>query len=456
MTPSSVLILAAGKGSRMNSARPKVLHALAGKPLLAHVMQAARALAAERIVVVYGYGGDAVPNAFRQSEALFVLQEQQLGTGHAAMQALAHLPAEGTTLVLYGDVPLTRTATLTRVLSHPRALCLLTAVLEDPSGYGRILRDTAGKVTRIAEEKDANSEERRVREINTGILAAPNAALRAWLSRLTQHNAQGEYYLTDIVPLALADGVPVVTESVQDQWEVQGVNSREQLAQLERRYQLEIARRLMAAGVTLADPSRLDVRGELDCAPDVSIDVGCVFEGRVSLATEVVIGAHCVIRNCDIGPGTLIAPFTHLDGARIGPRCSVGPFARLRPGAVLAENAHLGNFVEMKNATLGEGSKANHLSYLGDTLVGRKVNIGAGTITCNYDGANKHRTVIEDGAFIGSDTALVAPVTIGRDATIGAGSVITEDAPPGELTLARGRQVTIKGWKKPVKAKREE
>ena len=456
MTPSSVLILAAGKGSRMHSARPKVLHALAGKPLLAHVIQAARALAAERIVVVYGYGGDAVPNAFRQSEALFVLQEQQLGTGHAAMQALAHLPAAGTTLVLYGDVPLTRTATLTRVLSHPRALCLLTAVLEDPSGYGRILRDTAGKVTRIAEEKDANSEERRVREINTGILAAPNAALRAWLSRLTQHNAQGEYYLTDIVPLALADGVPVVTESVQDQWEVQGVNSREQLAQLERRYQLEIARRLMAAGVTLADPSRLDVRGELDCAPDVSIDVGCVFEGRVSLATEVVIGAHCVIRNCDIGPGTLIAPFTHLDGARIGPRCSVGPFARLRPGAVLAENAHLGNFVEMKNATLGEGSKANHLSYLGDTLVGRKVNIGAGTITCNYDGANKHRTVIEDGAFIGSDTALVAPVTIGRDATIGAGSVITEDAPPGELTLARGRQVTIKGWKKPVKAKREE
>jgi len=372
------------------------------------------------------------------------------------MQALAHLPAAGTTLVLYGDVPLTRTATLTRVLSHPRALCLLTAVLEDPSGYGRILRDTAGKVTRIAEEKDANSEERRVREINTGILAAPNAALRAWLSRLTQHNAQGEYYLTDIVPLALADGVPVVTESVQDQWEVQGVNSREQLAQLERRSQLDIARRLMAAGVTLADPSRLDVRGELDCAPDVSIDVGCVFEGRVSLATEVVIGAHCVIRNCDIGPGTLIAPFTHLDGARIGPRCSVGPFARLRPGAVLAENAHLGNFVEMKNATLGEGSKANHLSYLGDTLVGRKVNIGAGTITCNYDGANKHRTVIEDGAFIGSDTALVAPVTIGRDATIGAGSVITEDAPPGELTLARGRQVTIKGWKKPVKAKREE
>jgi len=438
-----------------------VLHALAGRPLLAHVLVAAQALAATRVVVVYGYGGEAVPQVFARSEAVFVLQQPQLGTGHALMQALPHLPADGTTLVLYGDVPLARSETLQRVLSQPGALCLLTAVLEDPTGYGRILRDRAGKVTRIVEEKDTSPEEKAVREINTGILAAPNAALRDWLSRLTQHNtqghntqghnAQGEYYLTDIVPLALADGVAVVTQTVHNAWEVQGVNSREQLAQLERRYQLEIAHELMAAGVTLADPARLDVRGELTCEPDVSIDVGCVFEGRVSLAAEVVIGAHCVIKNSDIGPGTLIAPFTHLDGARIGPHCSVGPFARLRPGAVLADHAHLGNFVEMKNATLGEGSKANHLTYLGDTLVGRKVNIGAGTITCNYDGANKHRTVIEDGAFIGSDTALVAPVTVGRDATIGAGSVITEDAPPGELTLARGRQVTIRGWKKPQK-----
>jgi bifunctional UDP-N-acetylglucosamine pyrophosphorylase/glucosamine-1-phosphate N-acetyltransferase len=306
-------------------------------------------------------------------------------------------------------------------------------------------------VTRIVEERDASAEQRRVREVNTGILAAPNAALRDWLSRLTPHNAQGEYYLTDIVPLALAAGVPVVTETTDEPWEVEGVNSREQLAQLERRYQLATARGLMAAGVTLADPARLDVRGELECGQDVTIDVGCVFEGRVSLASEVSIGAHCVIRNSEIGPGTHIAPFTHLDHARIGAHCSVGPFARLRPGAVLEDHAHLGNFVEMKNATLGEGSKANHLTYLGDTQVGRKVNVGAGTITCNYDGANKYRTVIEDGAFIGSNTALVAPVTVGRDATIGAGSVITEDAPAGELTLARGRQVTIKGWKKPQK-----
>ena len=451
MTAPSVVILAAGKGTRMNSERPKVLHALAGRPLLAHVMASARALEARRIVVVYGYGGDAVPKAFSQAEAIFVLQQPQLGTGHALKQTLPHLPEDGTTLVLYGDVPLTRAETLARVLSHPGTLCLLTAVLDDPTGYGRILRDAAGKVIRIVEERDATADERRVREINTGILAAPNAALRDWLSRLTQHNAQGEYYLTDIVPLALASGVPVVTETTDDPWEVQGVNSREQLAQLERRYQLQIARRLMAAGVTLADPARLDVRGELECAPDVSIDVGCVFEGHVSLASDVTIGAHCVIRNSEIGPGTHIAPFTHLDHARIGPRCSVGPFARLRPGAVLEDGAHLGNFVEMKNSTLGEGSKANHLTYLGDTLVGRKVNIGAGTITCNYDGANKYRTVIEDGAFIGSDTALVAPVTVGRDATIGAGSVITDDAPPGELTLARGRQVTIKGWKKPQK-----
>jgi bifunctional UDP-N-acetylglucosamine pyrophosphorylase/glucosamine-1-phosphate N-acetyltransferase len=451
MTSPSVVILAAGKGTRMNSTRPKVLHALAGRPLLAHVMASAQALAARSIVVVYGHGGEAVPRAFAHAEASFVLQEPQLGTGHALRQALPHLPEEGTTLVLYGDVPLTRSQTLRRVLSHPGALCLLTAITDDASGYGRILRDPAGKVTRIVEERDASAEQRRVREINTGILAAPNTALRDWLSRLTPHNAQGEYYLTDIVPLALAAGVPVVTETTDELWEVEGVNSREQLAQLERRYQLATARGLMAAGVTLADPARLDVRGELECGQDVTIDVGCVFEGRVSLASEVSIGAHCVIRNSAIGPGTHIAPFTHLDHARIGAHCSVGPFARLRPGAVLEDHAHLGNFVEMKNSTLGEGSKANHLTYLGDTQVGRKVNVGAGTITCNYDGANKYRTVIEDGAFIGSNTALVAPVTVGREATIGAGSVITEDAPAGELTLARGRQVTIKGWKKPQK-----
>jgi bifunctional UDP-N-acetylglucosamine pyrophosphorylase/glucosamine-1-phosphate N-acetyltransferase len=453
MTSPSVVILAAGKGTRMLSSRPKVLHPIAGKPLLGHVLDTAQALSAPRVIIVYGYGGEAVPEAFAKSGAVFVLQEPQLGTGHALMQALPHLPPDGTTLVLYGDVPLTRKQTLERVLSHPGALCLVTAMLDNPTGYGRILRDAAGAVTRIVEEKDATADDKRVREINTGIVAAPTAALRDWLSRLTKHNAQGEYYLTDIVPLALAGGIPVVTETVGEVWEVQGVNSREQLAQLERRHQMEVARRLMAGGVTLADPARLDVRGELICAQDVSIDVDCVFEGRVELASNVAIGPHCVIKDSDIAAGAVVAAFSHLDGASIGPGCRVGPYARLRRGAVLAAQARVGNFVEMKNTTLGEGSKANHLSYLGDTVVGRDVNIGAGTITCNYDGANKHRTVIEDGAFIGSDTALVAPVTVGRDATIGAGSVITEDAPAGELSVARGRQVTIKGWKRPKKTR---
>jgi len=456
MSNLSVVVLAAGKGTRMRSALPKVLHPLAGRPLLAHVLEAARAVQAERIIVVYGHGGQAVPDSFADSGASFVLQDPQRGTGHAVMQALPHLPSAGATLVLYGDVPLVRPATLQQLLSESDALCLLTARLADPTGYGRIVRDAGGRVQRIAEEKDASADERRLDEINTGILSAPNARLREWLARLTDHNAQGEYYLTDVVPLALAGGTPVRTVLTADPGEIQGVNSREQLAQLERRYQLETARRLMDSGVTLADPMRLDVRGELACAEDVFIDVGCVFEGRVTLGTNVRIGSHCVIRDCEIGPGTVIAPFSHLTGARISSDCSVGPFARMRPGAVLAEHAHVGNFVEMKNTVLGEGSKANHLTYLGDASIGKGVNVGAGTITCNYDGANKHRTIIEDGAFIGSDTALVAPVTVGRDATIGAGSVITENAPPGELTLARGRQVTIKGWKRPQKKVKRE
>ena len=451
MTPPSVVILAAGKGTRMLSSRPKVLHSIAGKPLLGYVLETAQALSATRVIVVYGHGGEAVPAAFSQSNALFVLQEPQLGTGHAMMQALPHLPTEGTTLVLYGDVPLTRTQTLERVLSHPAALCLVTAMLDDPTGYGRILRDATGRVARIVEEKDANAEDKRVREINTGIVAAPTAALREWLSRLTNRNAQREYYLTDIVPLALAGGTPVVTETVQQLWEVQGVNSREQLAALERLHQMEIARRLMAEGVTLADPTRLDVRGELACAQDVSIDVGCVFEGRVRLGSNVMIGPHCVIKDSDIAAGATVAAFSHLEGATVGRAWGVGRFAWLRRGGVLAARAGVGKFVEIKSTALGEDSKANHLSYLGDTVVGRDVNIGAGTITCNYDGVNKHRTVIEDGAFIGSDTALVAPVTVGRGATIGAGSVITEDAPAEQLSLARGRQVTVKGWKRPKK-----
>jgi bifunctional UDP-N-acetylglucosamine pyrophosphorylase / glucosamine-1-phosphate N-acetyltransferase len=451
MSNLSVVVLAAGKGTRMRSALPKVLHPLAGRPLLAHVLDAARALQPACIVVVYGHGGQAVPDSFRDSGASFVVQEPQWGTGHAVMQALPQLPHAGTTLILYGDVPLIRPATLRQLLSQPEALCLLTARVPDPTGYGRVVRDAHGGVQRIVEEKDTGADEQRIDEINTGVLSAPNAKLREWLARLTDHNAQGEYYLPDVVPLALAEGTPVRTVLAADSGETQGVNCREQLAQVERRYQLEVARRLMDSGVTLADPMRLDVRGELGCAEDVFIDVGCVFEGRVSLGTNVRIGAHCVLRDCEIGAGTVIAPFSHLTGARIASDCSVGPFARMRPGAVLADRAHVGNFVELKNAVLGEGSKANHLTYLGDASIGKAVNIGAGTITCNYDGANKYRTVIEDGAFIGSDTALVAPVTVGENATIGAGSVITEDAPAGELTLARGRQVTIKGWKKPVK-----
>jgi bifunctional UDP-N-acetylglucosamine pyrophosphorylase/glucosamine-1-phosphate N-acetyltransferase len=448
-----VVILAAGKGTRMLSARPKVLHELAGRPLLAHVLQTARSLSARSVVVVYGHGGAAVPAAFRDGGAAFVLQEPQLGTGHALMQALPHLPPDGTTLVLFGDVPLVRGATLTRALSHPGALCLVTAVLDQPFGYGRVLRGASGEVERIVEEQDATPEQKAVREINTGILAAPTHLLAGWLRRLTSDNAQREYYLTDVVGMAIGDGVPVATETVEDTAETEGVNSRAQLARLERVYQRGLAAQLMAAGVSLADPERIDVRGTLRCAQDVHIDVGCVFEGNVSVAENAVIGPYCVIKDSRIGPGAELLPFTHLNGAVIGPDCQVGPFSRLRPGAQLAAGAHVGNFVEMKNTVLGEGSKANHLTYLGDAVIGTKVNVGAGTITCNYDGANKHRTVIEDGAFIGSDTALVAPVTVGRNATIGAGSTITRDAPPDQLTVARGRQVTVPGWKRPIKNK---
>jgi len=456
MSKPTVVILAAGKGTRMRSALPKVLHAIAGKSMLGHVLDAAAAVSAERLVVVYGHGGDAVPRNFGDRGIHFALQEPQLGTGHALQQALPHLPLEGSTLVLYGDVPLIRPETLARVLSHEGALCLLTAILAEPAGYGRIIRDTNGKVVRIVEEKDAVAEQKAVREINTGIIAAPNAALRDWLAKLTNDNAQREYYLTDVVPMAIASGVPVVTETVDAQWEIQGVNSREQLAELERRHQLNRANELMAGGVTLLDPARFDLRGTLQCAQDVTIDVGCVFEGTVVIGSDCRIGAHCVIKDCTIERGTWIAPFSHLDGARVGRDCRIGPYARLRPGAALGPEAHVGNFVEVKNSTLGEGSKANHLSYLGDAVVGKQVNIGAGTITCNYDGANKYTTVIEDGAFIGSNSALVAPVTIGRGATIGAGSTVTKDTPPEQLTVARGRQTTVSGWKRPVKTKRSE
>jgi bifunctional UDP-N-acetylglucosamine pyrophosphorylase/glucosamine-1-phosphate N-acetyltransferase len=434
----------------MRSDLPKVLHAIGGVPMLGHVLQRAAALRSDRTVVVYGHGGQAVPSAVADAAVEFVMQDPQLGTGHAVQQALPRLLAGGTTLVLYGDVPLTRGATLQGLISGP-GLRLLTATLGDPAGYGRIVRGKTGGIVRIVEEKDASAAEKKLREVNTGILCAPTELLHSWLSKLTNHNAQKEYYLTDIVSLAAASNTDVSSVQASDEWEILGVNSKDQLAYLERVYQLQNARSQMAHGVTLADPWRFDVRGELRCGKDVSIDVNCIFEGKVSLDDQVKVGAGCILRNVDIGAGSEIAPYSHLDGAVIGKNCKVGPYARLRPGTHLADDVHVGNFVETKATHVGKASKANHLSYLGDTTIGSGVNIGAGTITCNYDGANKHRTVIEDDAFIGSDTQLVAPVTIGRGATIGAGSTITRDAPADSLTLSRTRQTSIPGWKRPVK-----
>jgi bifunctional UDP-N-acetylglucosamine pyrophosphorylase / glucosamine-1-phosphate N-acetyltransferase len=450
--PLNVVILAAGKGTRMHSALPKVLHAIGGKPMLGHVLEQASALRSDRTVIVYGYGGQAVPSAFENAAVEFVCQEPQLGTGHAVQQALPYLQAGGTTLVLYGDVPLTRNATLENLISKP-GLRLLTATLADPTGYGRIVRDKNRRIVRIVEEKDATARQKNIREINSGILCAPTVLLRDWLSKLTNHNAQKEYYLTDIVALAIDSNTEVTSVGPTDDWEILGVNNKDQLAYLERVHQLQNARGLMSRGVTLADPWRFDVRGNLDCGSDVFIDVNCLFEGKVRLADAVKVGAGCVLRNVEIGAGSEVAPYSHLDGAVVGANCRIGPYARLRPGTRLADEVHVGNFVETKATELGEGSKANHLSYLGDTTIGKGVNIGAGTITCNYDGANKHRTVIGDNAFIGSDSQLVAPVTIGRGATIGAGSTITKDAPADSLTLSRAKQMSIPGWKRPVKKK---
>lgn len=448
--PLNVVILAAGKGTRMHSRVPKVLHAIGGKPMLGHVLERAAALQSDCTIVVYGYGGEAVPSACGNAAVEFVLQEPQLGTGHAVQQALPYLQAGGTTLVLYGDVPLTCDATLEKLMSKP-GLRLLTAALGDPAGYGRIVRDNSGRIVRIVEEKDASAREKKIHEVNTGILCAPTDMLRHWLSKLTNRNVQKEYYLTDIVALAIDSKTEVTSVQPSNDWEILGVNSKEQLAYLERVHQLQNARGLMARGVTLADPWRFDLRGELECGEDVFIDVNCLFEGRVTLAGQVWIGAGCVLKNVEVGEGTRIAPYSHLDGAVIGANCQIGPYARMRPGTRLADEVHVGNFVETKATEIGHKSKANHLTYLGDTTIGRGVNVGAGTIVCNYDGANKYRTTIEDGAFIGSDTQLVAPVTIGRNATIGAGSTITEDAPADSLTLSRAKQVTIPGWKRPVK-----
>jgi bifunctional UDP-N-acetylglucosamine pyrophosphorylase/glucosamine-1-phosphate N-acetyltransferase len=447
-----IVILAAGKGTRMRSDLPKVLHRLAGKPLLGHVVATAHALGAAQVCVVYGFGGEAVPQALADERLTFVLQAEQHGTGHAVMQALPKLADDGVTLVLYGDVPLTHAATLQPLVAAARAgrLGLLTVDLAAPDGYGRIVREH-GRVVRIVEHKDASAAERALTEVNTGILAAPTAALKRWIAGLGNDNVQGEYYLTDVIAAAVLDGVEVETHQPTYGWEVLGVNSKAQLAELERIHQGEIARALLDAGVTLADPARLDVRGRLSCGRDVVIDVNCVFEGTVELGDAVHVGAHCVLRNAKIAAGTKIDAFTVIDDAEIGEAGRLGPFSRIRPGTRLARDVHVGNFVEIKNSQVDEGSKINHLSYVGDTTMGRKVNVGAGTITCNYDGANKYRTVIEDEAFIGSDSQLVAPVTVGRGATLGAGTTLTRDAPPGELTLSRAKQVTVSDWNRPRK-----
>ncbi|MGA7593763.1 MAG: bifunctional UDP-N-acetylglucosamine diphosphorylase/glucosamine-1-phosphate N-acetyltransferase GlmU [Gallionella sp.] len=453
MNPLNIVVLAAGKGTRMYSDKPKVLHALAGKPLLQHVLDSASALKPQQVCVVYGHGGKAVPDAMQQYPARFVIQEPQLGTGHAVQQAMPYLGDEGNTLVLYGDVPLIQHSTLHQMQQAGEGLVLLTVNMPNASGYGRIVRDAQGDVQCIVEEKDATPEQREIREVNTGILLAPTKLLRGWLAGLQNSNSQGEYYLTDIVSMAVQQGVAVHTVQPAHEWEIHGINSKSQLMLLERTWQLVEASRLLVQGVTLADAARLEVRGNLTCGRDVEIDIGCIFEGNVRLADRVRVGAYSVIRNSTIAAGTEIQPYSHIDGSEVGTDCHIGPYARLRPGSSLQDGVHVGNFVEIKNSEIASGSKANHLSYIGDSSVGSRVNIGAGTITCNYDGANKHRTIIEDDVFIGSDTQLVAPVTVGKGATIAAGTTVWKNAPAGELTMNDKKQSTIPGWKRPRKEK---
>lgn len=447
------VILAAGKGTRMRSDLPKVLHQVADTPMLQFTINAARDAGASGVHVVYGHGGDSVREAIGDDDIQWALQEPQLGTGHAVSQALPGIPGDATVLVLYGDVPLVNPATLVQAVKIATAgdVGLITVTVDDPKGYGRIVRDAAGAVTGIVEEKDANDDQRAIREVNTGLMALPGARLRNWLEAVDNKNAQAEYYLTDVIGLAQTDGVSVKTVNPAALEETLGVNDRNQLAHLERWYQRRQAAALMTAGATLADPARLDVRGEVSTGKDVYIDVNVVLKGRVTLGDGVRIGANTVITNATLGAGTEILDNSVIEDAEVGKNCRVGPFARLRPGTRLADAARIGNFVETKAALIGPGSKVNHLSYVGDAEVGGDVNIGAGTITCNYDGANKHKTIIEDGVFVGSGVNLIAPVTVNADATIGAGSTITKDAPAGELTVARGRQITVKNWDRPKK-----
>nr|WP_314543814.1 bifunctional UDP-N-acetylglucosamine diphosphorylase/glucosamine-1-phosphate N-acetyltransferase GlmU [uncultured Massilia sp.] len=457
----NVVILAAGMGKRMQSALPKVLHPLAGKPLLQHVIDTALSLNPSKLCVIYGHGGAAVPSAVQDwggQAGIAIdtaLQQPQLGTGHAVMQALPQIDENAPTLVLYGDVPLTTADSLRRLVeaAGDDKLAILTVEQDNPFGLGRIVRQD-GRIVRIVEEKDASEAERAIKEINSGIMVIPTRHLTGWLNALKNDNAQGEYYLTDIVAQAVANDVPVVSAQPGAEWEVAGVNSKVQLAELERRHQLNIATRLLEQGVTLMDPARIDVRGELVCGRDVTIDVGCVFEGRVELGDGVTIGANCVLVDTTVAAGAQVKPFCHFEEAIVGAQSIIGPYARLRPGTELGQDVHIGNFVEVKNSKVAAHSKANHLAYVGDADVGSRVNIGAGTITCNYDGANKHRTIIEDDAFIGSDSQLVAPVTVGKGATLGAGTTLTKNAPAGKLTISRPKQLTVEGWQRPVKVKK--
>ena len=448
----NVVILAAGMGKRMQSSLPKVLHGLAGKPLLSHVIDCARSLGAASICVIYGHGGEQVLSRVAADDLRFAKQEPQLGTGHAVAQALPLLDLSMPTMILYGDVPLTSAATLRRLMAvaGDDKLAILTAHMPDPTGLGRIVRSN-GAITAIVEQKDADAKQRLITEINTGIMIVPTAPLTEWLATLSNNNAQGEYYLTDIVARAVADGVTVVSAEPDAIWETLGVNSKVQLAEVERIYQANQARALLEQGVHLYDPARLDIRGSLVCGRDVSIDIGCVFEGSVTLGDGVTVGPHCVIKDTHIGAGAYIKAFSHIDQAGIGAQSQIGPYARLRPGTELAEDVHIGNFVEIKNTQIAAHSKANHLAYIGDATIGSRVNLGAGTITCNYDGVNKARTVIEDDAFIGSDTQLIAPVRVGRGATLAAGTTLTRDAPAGKLTVSRTRQVTLDNWVRPQK-----
>ncbi len=451
--PLQIIVMAAGEGKRMHSARPKVLHALAGRPLVAHVIDAVRMLSPRALVVVVGHGGDAVREALVAPDLSFVTQDPPRGTGDAVRIALAALPDDGVTLVVNGDCPLIPAATFGALVNVASAdkLAILTALVSDPMGLGRVVRDTSGAVRAIVEERDASADERLINEIYTGALAAPTALLSRFVAALSNDNAQREFYLTDVVAMAVREGVAVEAHIAAAETDVLGVNDRAQLAAIERIFQARQADALLKSGTSIADPARIDIRGTLTCGRDVRIDVGCVFEGVVELGDDVEIAPHCVLYNVTVGVGTKIEAFSHLHDAAIGAHCRVGPYARFRPGAMLAENVHIGNFVEVKASHVGRGAKANHLAYIGDTTVGANVNVGAGTIVANYDGAFKHRTVIEDDASIGSNCVLVAPVKVGKGATIGAGSTITKDAPAGELTVARAAPVVVQGWKRPVK-----